>query len=106
MDRTRRPGSWGHGCHGYIFNPPALAKLFAAVGHNMASGRRMVVNAIGAAWIIVIGRPLSADGMQFFLCNHAHVGAIAVLLAGTVVAVAVARFSVGPGEKEQMEWYL
>jgi len=43
----------------------------------------MVVNAIGAGRITVIGRSLRAHWMQFFLCNHAHVVpiAIAVLLA-------------------------
>lgn len=108
MDTARRPGvleHWGPGAitgmTTYVFNPPALAKLFAAVGYNVASGRRMVVNAIGAGWIIVIGRPLSADGMQFFLCNHAHVGPIAVLQAGAVVAVA--GFSVGAGKKAPLE---
>lgn len=79
------------------FDPPALAILFAAVGHHMARWRRMVVNAIGAAWIIVIGRALRADRVQFFLCNHAHVVPIGVLLAGAVhavhVAVAVRGFS-------------
>lgn len=105
------PGVLGSWCPGgiadmttYVFNPPALAKLFAAVGHHVASGRRMVVNAIGARWIIVIGRPLSADGMQFFLCNHAHVGPIAALQAGTVVAVA--GFSVGAGKKAPTALYL
>lgn len=50
----------------------------------------MVVNAIGAGWIIVIGRPLCAYRVQFFLCNHAHVVPIAVLLllAGAVHVVA------------------
>lgn len=54
----------------------------------------MVVNAIGAGWIIVIGRPLCAYRVQFFLCNHAHVVPIAILLllllllAGAVHVVA------------------
>lgn len=69
------------------FDPPALAILFAAVGHHMARWRRMVVNAIGAGWIIVIGRALCADRVQFFLCNHAHVVSIGVLLARAVVVV-------------------
>lgn len=47
----------------------------------------MVVNAIGAGWIIVIGRALCADRVQFFLCNHAHVVSIGVLLARAVVVV-------------------
>jgi len=58
----------------------------------------MVVNAIGAGWIIVIWRTLGTDGMQFFLCNHAHVVPIAVQLARTIVvviavAIAVCGFS-------------
>lgn len=69
------------------FDPPALAILFAAVGHHMARWRRMVVNAIGAGRIIVIGRALCADWVQFFLCNHAHVVPIGVLLARAVVVV-------------------
>lgn len=69
------------------FDPPALAILLAAVGHHMARWRRMVVNAIGAGWIIVIGRALCADRVQFFLCNHAHVVSIGVLLARAVVVV-------------------
>lgn len=97
MDTTR--------CHEELrlyIDPPAFAILFAAVGNHMARRRRMVVNAIGAGWIIVIGRSLCADGMQFFLCNHAHVGPICVLLARTVVVVA-GGFSVGSEqvEKEQ-----
>lgn len=49
----------------------------------------MVVNAIGAGRIIVIGRALCADWVQFFLCNHAHVVPIGVLLARAVVVVHV-----------------
>lgn len=49
----------------------------------------MVVNAIGAGWIIVIGRPLCAYRVQFFLCNHAHVVPIAVLLLLLLLAGAV-----------------
>lgn len=69
------------------FDPPALAILLAAVGHHMARWRRMVVNAIGAGRIIIIGRALCADWVQFFLCNHAHVVPIGVLLARAVVVV-------------------
>lgn len=65
----------------------ALAILFAVVGHHMTRWWWMVVNAVGAGWIIVIRRTLGTDGMQFFLCNHAHVVPITVQLARTIVVV-------------------
>jgi len=80
-------------------NPPALAVLLAAVGDHVTGGRRMVVNAIGAGRITVIGRSLRAHWMQFFLCNHAHVVPIAI-----AVLLGAACFSETKGTMEWLGW--
>jgi len=81
-------------------DPPALAVLLAAVGDHVTGGRRMVVNAIGAGRITVIGRSLRAHWMQFFLCNHAHVVPIAI-----AVLLGAACFSETKGTMEWLGWF-